>query len=80
MNSSYLNISDLREKGKGFISPANNNDPPDPPTHRTFVQRMTLPEVVLIYYNQWQTEGNEYSIQTVVPPARAARVVVPTTI
>ena len=38
----------LKGKGKGgLINPANNNDPPDPPTHRTFVQRMTLPGVVL---------------------------------
>ena len=64
----------------GFISPANNNDPPDPPTHRTFVQRMTLPKVVLRYYKQWQTEGNENRIHTVVPSARAARMVVPTII
>ena len=73
----------MSEKGKGkrgFINPANNNDPPDPPTHRTFVQRLTLPEVILMYYNQWQTEGNENSILTVVPLAKAARVVVPTTI
>ena len=35
-------------KGKrGLINAANNNDPSDPPTHRTFVQRLTLPEVVL---------------------------------
>ena len=81
MNSTLLKtLKDLREKERGFINPANNNNPPDLPTHRTFVQRMTLSEVVLRYYNQWQTEVNEYSIQTVVPPARAARVVVPTTI
>ena len=41
----------------------NNNNPPDPPTHRTFVQRLTLPEVILMYYNQWQTEGNETAIK-----------------
>ena len=59
---------------------ANNNDPPDPPTHRTFVQRMTLPKVVLKYYKQRQIEGNENSIQTIVPLARASRMVVPTII
>ena len=67
-------------KGKGLINPANNKDPPDPPTHRTFAQRLTLPEVILMYYKQWQIEGNENSIQTVVPSARAARMVVPTII
>ena len=75
-----LNLKIQGKRERGFINPANNNDPLDPPTHRTFVQRMTLPEVVLRYYNQWQIEGNEYNKQTVVPPARATRVVVPTTI
>ena len=51
-----------------------------PPTHRTFVQRMTLPEVVLRYYKQWHTEGNENSIDIVVPLTRSARMVVPTII
>ena len=69
-----------RKRERGLINPANNNDPPDPPTHRTFVQRMTLSEVVLIYYNQSKTEGNENSIQTILPLARAARMVVPTII
>ena len=38
-----------------------------PPTHETFVQWMTLPKVELGYYKQWQIEGNENSIQTVIP-------------
>ena len=38
-----------------------------PPTHRTFVQRMTLPKVLLRYYKQWQTKGNENSTQTIIP-------------
>ena len=38
-----------------------------PPTHRTFVQRMTLLEAVLRYYKQWQTEGNENNRQTILP-------------
>ena len=62
------------------MDPANNNNPPDPPTHRTFVQQLTLPKVILMYYKQWHTEGNENSIHTVIPSAKAARVVVPTTI
>ena len=41
---------------------------------------MTLPEVVLRYYKQWQIEGNENIIQIVVPPARVAYMVVPTII
>ena len=39
----------------GSSNPANNNDPLDPPTHRTFVQRLTLLKVILMYYKQWQT-------------------------
>ena len=39
-----------------------------PSTHRTFVQRMTLPKIVLQYYKQWQTKGNENSRQIVLPP------------
>ena len=68
------------KREKGFINLANNNDPTDPPTHWTFVQQLTLPKVVLKYYKQWQTEGNENSIHTVVPSARATRMVVPTII
>ena len=51
-----------------------------PPTHRTFVQWLTLPGVVLKYYKQWQTKGNENSIQIVVPLAGATHMVVPTII
>ena len=51
-----------------------------PATHQTFVQWMTLPKVVLRYYKEWQIEGNENNIQTIVPLARAARMVVPTII
>ena len=65
---------------RGLINPANNNDPLDLPTHRTFVQWLTLPEVVLKYFKQWQTKGNENIIQTIVPHAKVARMVVPTII
>ena len=51
-----------------------------PPTHWTFVQRLTLPKVVLRYYKQWQTESNENSRKFVIPPTKADRMVVPTMI
>ena len=51
-----------------------------PPTHQTFVQRLTLPKVVLGYYKQLQTEGNENSKQTLIVLAKVARMVVPTII
>ena len=38
-------------------------------THQTFVQWMTLPKVVLRYYKQWKTEGNENIKQTIFPLA-----------
>ena len=76
----YL-IKSLEGKGKGlkFVRPTTTTLQ-TLPTQRTFVQQLTLPKVVLIYYKQWQTEGNESSIQTIVPLARASRMVVPTII
>ena len=50
------------------------------PTHRTFVQWMTLPEIVLRYYKNWQKKGNENNIHTVVPLTKAAHMVVLTII
>ena len=61
-------VRPLEEKGKGFrIVRPTTTTLQTSPTHRTFVQWMTLPEVVLRYYKQWQTEGNENSRQIVIP-------------
>ena len=74
-------MGEEKEKGKGvlIIRPTTTTLQISP-THRTFVQWMTLPKVVLRYYKQWQTEGNENSIHTIVPLTRAAHMVVPTII
>ena len=80
---SYL-VKSLAEKGKEkekgviFVRPTTTTLR-TPPTHQTFVQWMTLPKVVLKYYKQqWHTEGNENSRQTILPLTRADRMVVPT--
>ena len=63
----YL-VKSIEEKGKGVrIVQSTTTTLRTPPTHRTFVQQMTLPKVVLKYYKQWQREGNENSRQTILP-------------
>ena len=47
-----------------------------PPTHQTFVQRLTLPKVILTYYKQRHTEGNEKSRQTILPLTKVDCMVV----